>query len=115
MSRKTEASRFRWMSWVILAWVLADWSAGARGQEGAPSLPPTTNVSRAVAPSLDPHPELLERLRVMEQRLDRVATRNEILMRENATLAERVQDLARKVSDPARQGGMTPEKYGTAS
>jgi phosphate-selective porin OprO/OprP len=92
------------MSLLMLGAMLAYCSAGARGQEGSPWLPRSTDLPRAVAPSSDPNQEMLQRLRMMEQRLDRVATHNDILMRENATLAERVQDLARQVSDPARQG-----------
>src|SRR5947209_12415827 len=115
MLRLMGSGRFRRMSLVILGWMLADWSTGARGQEGAPSLPLTIDLPRAVVPSSDPYSGLLERLRMMEQRLDRLTTHNETLMRENATLAERVQGLARQVSEPSRPGGMTPERHGAAS
>src|SRR5437667_3466 len=105
MSRMTESGRLRWTSLLLLGWMFADCSSRARGQEGSPWLPRATDLPRAVAPPSDPHQELLQRLRMMEQRLDRVANHNEILMRENATLAQRLQDLARQVGDPARQGG----------
>ena len=78
-----DSGKFRWMSVVILGSMLADWPAGATGEEGSPPVPPITDPPpRAVAPSSDAHQELLDRLRKMEQRLDQVTKQNEELSRE---------------------------------
>ena len=78
-----DSRKFRWMSVVILGWMLAHWPAGATGQEGSAPVPPITDPPpRAVAPSSDAHQELLDRLRKMEQRLDQVTKQNEELSRE---------------------------------
>jgi hypothetical protein len=78
---------------VILGGLLAAWPAGAVGQEGAP-LPPITDSPWEVTASSSAPREVLDRLRKLEQCLDRVTKQNEDLARENKTLAEQFRDLS---------------------
>jgi phosphate-selective porin OprO and OprP len=81
---------FRWMSTIVLGWMVAAWPAGAMGQgqgqgQEREGLPPVTSVIAppgVVAPSSDPNQELLDRLRKMEERLDHVTKQNEELSRQ---------------------------------
>ena len=82
MMRIIDSGRLRWISMVILGWMLADWPAGAMGQEGSPPVPPADALPRAAVSPSDAHQELLDRLLKMEQRLDQVTKRNEELSRE---------------------------------
>jgi hypothetical protein len=87
MPRKARSGPLRWISLVLLGWLLAAWPAVALGQEGAP-LPPSTSPPTSVPPSLSE--ELLKRLGKLEERLDQVMKQNEALGRENQMLSEQV-------------------------
>jgi phosphate-selective porin OprO and OprP len=80
MTRRAQSGQFRWMSLMLLGWLLAAWPAVALGQEAAP-LPPLTTPTTPVPQ------DLLERLGKMEERLDQVTKQNEALWRENQRLA----------------------------
>lgn len=88
MSPTTKTARFRWMTPVLLGWLLAAWPVVALGQEGTP-LPPPTALPRSVPPSLYAYQELVERLGKMEACVDWVMKQNEALLRENKLLAEK--------------------------
>jgi phosphate-selective porin OprO and OprP len=104
--RVTGSGRLRWLSMVLVGWVVADLPAGARGQGGSPQVPPNTAPPRAAAPPSGADRELLDRLKRMEQRLDRVTKQNEDLSQENKKLAAQVQELSRLMRSSGRQGGM---------
>lgn len=97
--RILKSGRFRWMWGVTLSWLFAFWSAGAQGQT---SVPPIPDPPGQVAPSSDTHKDLLDHLRQMEQRLDRLTKQNEDLARANKSLAEQVAgDFGTRVSGSA--------------
>jgi phosphate-selective porin OprO/OprP len=87
---------------VLLGCLLADWPAGAMAQEAARLAPPVPDTPQAVAQSAGGFQEFLDRLRALEQRLDRVTKQNEDLRRENQTLAARREAPAGEIINPAR-------------
>jgi phosphate-selective porin OprO/OprP len=67
----------RWFCPLTLGCMLAVWPASAFAQQAPPSMPPLTHSPPAVTSSSDAYQELLERLRVMEQRVDGLTQQNE--------------------------------------
>src|SRR5258708_4231228 len=111
MGRIIESDGLRWVSPVLLGWVLAAWPAVASGQEGAPS--PLAVPLRVIPPSPGVSQDLFERLGKMEERLDWVTKQNEGLLRENKVLAEKVGTAFRTTSNPGPQDATSP-LFGTA-
>src|SRR5258708_26636216 len=114
MSPTRESRGFRWMSLVLLGWMLAAWPTAALGQEGGP-LAPQTAPTQAVLPNLGASQELRERLDKMEGRLDWLTKQNEALLRENKVLAGMATSPFRKINNPGPQGVMIGAQSGTAS
>src|SRR5437773_652648 len=116
MIRINESGSLRWISMVILGWTIAGWYAGALGQETPPSIPPIAGPPRAAAPASAAQPELLDRLRRMEERLDQVTKQNEELSREVRELRAVNRDQRQEfpaVPDPRRSNAT--RAGGTAS
>jgi phosphate-selective porin OprO and OprP len=76
MTRIIDFSKACWISMVIQVWTLVGWQASASGQQGSPPVPPAAPLPP------DGQPELLDRLRRMEERLDQVTKQNEDLSKE---------------------------------
>jgi phosphate-selective porin OprO/OprP len=115
MWRFLKRARFRWMPKAVLGWLLADWPAGALAQEAARLAPPVLAPPQAVAQASGGSQEFLDRLRALEQRLDRVTKQNEDLWRANKALAERLENPAGEIINPARYGVPAADLDGAAA
>ena len=107
MTRIIGSCKLRWISMVIVGWMLAGWCTDAPGQDGSSSVPPVDALPR------DAQQELFDRLLKMEQRLEQVTKRNEELSREVQELRSVNRDQSQRFppvpavtqSNAARAGG----------
>ncbi len=116
MTRSIESVGPRWISLVIVGWMLAGLHQGAKGQEGSPPVPPVATLPRtAVSPS-NPQQELLDRLRRMEERLDQVTKQNDELSREVHELRSVNRDRSQQSPrSPSATQSNAPRAGGTGS
>ncbi len=95
--------------------VLSTWLPAAAQEAGAPNLPTPPAPAPNPGSTALPADALLERLRKVEERLDRVTKQNEDLARENRVLAGQVQQLSRRIGNSRPQATMTGGADGAKS